>query len=145
VPQIGEDKPVRILHLSFRDFLISNPDTAFHVNEKAKHGEIGTLCFRVMKLHLKKNMCNLESPGTQRATVDPKISAHIFPPEFSYACRYWGIHFASADLTTNEVTRLMTFLKEHLLHWVEAMSLLGLISEVIGVVDRLRNAIPVSS
>lgn len=37
------------------------------------------------------------------------------------------------------------FLQVHFLHWVEAMSLLGLTSEVSGILDRLQTSISVSS
>lgn len=40
---------------------------------------------------------------------------------------------------------VLLFLQEHFLHWVEVMSLLSLISEVVGVLNLLRTATQVSS
>ena len=37
------------------------------------------------------------------------------------------------------------FLKKHFLYWMEAMSILGLASELVGMVDTTRQLIPVSN
>lgn len=37
------------------------------------------------------------------------------------------------------------FLQQHFLHWVEAMSILGFISKVVGLIDILLSVIQVSS
>jgi nucleoside phosphorylase len=139
VPNIGEDKPVRILHLSFRDFLTSTSDKRFRIEENTKHKDIFQLCLKTMNLHLKRNMCDLENPAAERANIDPQTIAHLFPPELSYACRYWGSHFERCDITEIEAVDLLLFLKEHLLHYIEAMALLGLVSEVPRVIGRLRS------
>lgn len=139
-----QEKPVRILHLSFRDFLVSSSESKFRVDERVKHKEIAGFCFKIMKLHLKKNMCKLNSPAAERAGIDPQAIRHLFPSEFGYACRYWVNHFENGEISNKEVGDLMVFLKEHFLHWVEAMSLLGLISEVVGVIHRLQVAFSVS-
>lgn len=62
------DAPVRILHLSFRDYLL-NTKSAFHVDEKETHRKIASHCFRVMGLNLRRNICGLLSYGTQRIDV----------------------------------------------------------------------------
>jgi hypothetical protein len=40
---------------------------------------------------------------------------------------------------------MQLFLQKHFLHWVEAISLLGLISEVVGMLDLLHTDILVSN
>ncbi|KAJ6058363.1 uncharacterized protein N7446_007946 [Penicillium canescens] len=34
------------------------------------------------------------------------------------------------------------FLQKHFLHWVEAMSILGLVSEVVGIINLLQTVVP---
>lgn len=55
------DQPVRILHLSFRDFLVQSK-TKFYVNEPRKHKDILKSCLKTMKARLQKDICNLSSP-----------------------------------------------------------------------------------
>ena len=62
--------PVRILHLSFREFVVQSR-TRFHVNELRKQKEITQFCLRNMQRSLQKNICNLVGPGTRRANIDP--------------------------------------------------------------------------
>ena len=40
--------------------------------------------------------------------------------------------------------KAFSFLKVHFLHWVEAMSVLGIVSEVVGVIKSLQPVIQVS-
>lgn len=40
------DAPVRILHLSFRDFLVNQTSGRFHVDEEATHRKIASHCLR---------------------------------------------------------------------------------------------------
>ncbi|KAJ5751566.1 hypothetical protein N7520_008483 [Penicillium odoratum] len=138
VPIANEsDRPVRILHLSFRDFLVSSSDENFRVPAKTKNSEIAKLCFNMMKLHLKKNVCSLKSPAAKRANIDPQPIRYLFPAELSYACRYWGTHFEGGIISESEAAELLLFLKEYFLYWVEAMSLLGIAMETVGAQNSL--------
>ncbi|RMJ28927.1 hypothetical protein PHISP_00138, partial [Aspergillus sp. HF37] len=67
------DQPIRILHLSFRDFLIQST-TKFFVDEPRKHKDIAKSCLKTMRSRLGRDICNLASPGTHRTDID---SQHI--------------------------------------------------------------------
>ncbi|KAL2859890.1 uncharacterized protein BJX67DRAFT_338145 [Aspergillus lucknowensis] len=109
------DQPVRILHLSFRDFLVQS-GKEFHVDEPKKHKEIAYLCLKTMQNHLRKDICDLESPGTYRADIDPqRIRLHL-PPELQYSCRYWIHHLERSQDLSSEVEDVRLFLQEHFLH-----------------------------
>lgn len=149
-----QDQPVRILHLSFRDFLVQsrpsdqqftpNPQTRFLVDEPRKHKGIAKLCLKTMQ-SLQKDICNLGSPGTRRADIDAQQIRQCLPPELQYSCRYWIHHLKQSQASSSELEDVRLFLQKHFLHWVEAMSLLGLISEVVGMLDALRTVIPVGN
>jgi hypothetical protein len=97
-----------------------------------------------MRFSLCRNICQLPGDGTQRSEIDiHSIDKHL-PPELQYACRYWAEHLALCQDPINELASAFSTLKEHL-HWVEVMSILGLISEAVGAMKRLRPAIQVSS
>ncbi|KAF3011628.1 hypothetical protein E8E14_000831 [Neopestalotiopsis sp. 37M] len=55
----SREQPLRILHLSFRDFLV-NPERCedpFWINEKDTHRELAINCLRVLKKFLKTDLC----------------------------------------------------------------------------------------
>lgn len=138
------DQPVRILHLSFRDFLVRS-GTKFHVDEPIKHKDITQFCLRAMHSHLQKDICNLGSPGTRRADINPQHIRQSLPLHIQYSCRYWIHHLKQSRALSSEIKQGRLFLQKHFLHWVEAMSLLGLLSEVVNMLDILRTVIPVSN
>ncbi|THC87338.1 hypothetical protein EYZ11_013216 [Aspergillus tanneri] len=137
----NRDQPVRILHLSFRDFLVQST-TKFHVNEPQKHKDIVRSCFRTMRSHLREDICNLTDPGALRVDINPLKIRQCLPPELQYSCRYWIHHLKNSEASPSEIEEAQLFLQKHFLHWIEAMSLLDLISEVVGMLDLLRTAIP---
>jgi hypothetical protein len=140
----NRDEPVRILHLSFRDFLFQSR-TEFFVDKPEKHKDIAKDCLKTMRSRLQKNICNLASPGTRRADIDPHHISLQLPPELQYSCRYWIHHLKQSQALSSEIEDVRLFLQKHFLHWVEAMSLLGLVSEVVGMLDLLHTVIPVSN
>ncbi|KAE8390287.1 hypothetical protein BDV23DRAFT_183579 [Aspergillus alliaceus] len=111
------EAPVRILHLSFRDYLLIT-DSPFHVHEQETHRTIALHCLRVMATELKHNICCLASYGTQRMDVDNQVINQHLSAELKYSCHYW-----------------------HFLHWLEALSLIGSISEAVEIIDTLESSI----
>lgn len=135
------DQPVRILHLSFRDFLVQSR-TKFLVDEPKKHKDIANFCLETMQSHLQKDICNLADPGALRADINPLHIRQYLPPELQYSCRYWIHHVKNSRALYCQIEEVRLFLQKHFLHWIEAMSLLGLISEVVSMLDLLRTVIP---
>ncbi|RJE24586.1 WD domain, G-beta repeat protein [Aspergillus sclerotialis] len=131
------DEPIKILHLSFRDFLVQSKDE-FYIDEPKKNKDIAKSCLQTMWSRLQKNICNLASPGTHRADIDHQHIRQCLPPELRYSCRYWIHHLEKSQPLLSEIEDVRLFLQKHFLHWVEAMSLLGLMSEVVGMLDLLR-------
>lgn len=142
-----ETLPVRLFHLSFRDFLLdpeTREKTLFWVNEKEMHYKLTIQCL-LMCQSLRRNICGLPSDGTRRVEVDQHTINRHLPPELQYACRYWAHHLIQCTDLISMMPDALLFLQRHFLHWVEAMSLLSLISEVSWILNRLRAAIPVRS
>ncbi|PWY70883.1 WD domain protein [Aspergillus sclerotioniger CBS 115572] len=132
--------PVRLFHQSFRDFLL-DPSTRgkspFWVDEKGMNQTIFISCLSVMREDLKKNICSLGSYGTKRSDINLKSIDHYLLPELQYSCRYWIHHLARSKDPMSQVNDILTFLKEHFLHWLESMSILGITSEAIIAVNSL--------
>lgn len=142
------DMPVRLLHLSFRDFLLDSKkkdNSPFWIDEKEIHHRLTIQCLTVMHCHLKKNFCNLPGEGTQRTEIDAHSINQYTPSELQYACRYWAQHLVQSKDLNSVIHDAFLFLQKHFLHWVEAMSILGIISEVVGIINLLQSVIHVSS
>jgi hypothetical protein len=95
------------------------------------------------KRGLKRNICDLLSYGTQyedidRQTVDQHLSAAL-----QYSCQYWIYHLQQSEGHVSE-PEVFPFLEKHFLHWLEALSLMGVISEAVGMIDMLQRAVGVS-
>ncbi|KAJ4041197.1 hypothetical protein NW753_010605 [Fusarium oxysporum] len=120
--------PVRLLHLSFRDYLIDpgNRETVdFWLDEKLAHRNLAKHCLRVMRGGLHENMCGLSFPGMRRSAVGARQLEERIPPELQYACMYWIHHQTKVDFEPNESREVYEFLTTHFLHWLEALSLMG--------------------
>lgn len=139
----NRDVPVRILHLSFRDFLIDTK-TMFYVDKQRTHKNIALHCLAIMCCRLKRDICNLESYGTRRTEIDTQSIDQRLPTELRYSCRYWAHHLVESKDLNSMTHNALLFLQKHFLHWVEAMSILGLTSEIVRMIDRLQPVIRVS-
>lgn len=131
-------EPVRLLHLSFRDFLLKKTaENAFWVDEAQTHETIGSNCLRVMNC-LRQDICQLGAPGTNRSSVNPQtINAHL-PPELQYACLYWVYHMQGAGSHDGDSERVFDFLKRYFLYWIEALSLMGRARESLRLIQTLQ-------
>ncbi|KAJ6033757.1 hypothetical protein N7444_011528 [Penicillium canescens] len=147
VPE-SETEPVRLFHLSFRDFILdpeTRKKTYFGMNERDIHYRLAKQCL-LMCQNLRKNICKLPSYGIQRAEVDRQTINIYLPPELQYACRYWTyhlVHCAGLDNITYSALLFLLrhFLREKFLNWVEAMGLLNLTSELLGALDHLETVL----
>ncbi|GMG38934.1 unnamed protein product [Aspergillus oryzae] len=117
------EAPVRILHLSFRDFLVST-EGKFHVDEKQTHRKIASHCLRVMETRLEHNICGLASYGTQHKDIDPQVINQHLTAELQYSCRYWVYHLKQSQGRISE-SEILSFLRKRFLHWLEALALIG--------------------
>ncbi|KAJ3539301.1 hypothetical protein NM208_g5547 [Fusarium decemcellulare] len=134
--------PVRVLHLSFRDFLIgpeSRQGNPFWVDGKATHERIATNCLRLLTSgnHLKQDICSLSWPGTSRHKVEQDLIDSKLPDEIRYACLYWSHHLKQSDIYITDNHEAHQFLQGHFLFWLEALSLLGQMRESSSMLNTL--------
>jgi ABC-type dipeptide/oligopeptide/nickel transport system ATPase component len=137
------NSPIRTFHSSFHDYLLDEEtrnDTEisqFWVDKGEKHELITRQCLNVMGRYLKKNICGLPSYGSNRTEIDPASIARFLPPALQYACHYWVYHLNRSSAPARILDQALLFLKEHFLHWLESMSILGLMSGTLDAVDTL--------
>lgn len=145
--------PVRLLHLSFRDFLVDlekakDPERClFWVDEQKAHQRLAARCLQLLSIDgtLRRNICGLRLPSTPRSEIDQQTIDAALPPEIQYACRYWVYHWKESMCKIKDGGLVHSFMVKHLLHWLEALGLLGRISESIGMVHDLLGLLDVRS
>ncbi|KAM0147384.1 hypothetical protein ACHAPG_010625 [Botrytis cinerea] len=142
------DAPVKILHLSFRDFLLDKEEktpSRFHVDEAESHGRIATKCIQVMSMSgcLKKDLCDVAKPGVLRDQVEKSVIDKCLPAHVQYACRYWVYHLEKSGYNGSGY-EIHKFLNKHFLHWLEALCWMGKISEAVLTITSLESCISVT-
>jgi hypothetical protein len=124
-------EPVRLMHPSFPDFLVSGSrctDARYFVNSTEYHHVFALRCLQIMTADLRRDICDIRDPSLSNANV-PNLNQRLdsnAPAQLRYACKYWHVHVQSAgcfdlDLTT----ALDAFCTKHLLHWLELLSLMN--------------------
>lgn len=145
VPE-SQDSPIRLLHTSFRDFLLDEQRTLgaqFRINKTQTHRDLVDSCLKTMSNALTRDICGLKMPGTVAEDVNLGKIQEFIPAELQYACKYWVWHLESSVKYSEKgveyrlLDKVYTFLKDHLLNWFEALSLLGKMYESIRMLSAL--------
>ncbi|EZG05699.1 hypothetical protein H106_04721 [Trichophyton rubrum CBS 735.88] len=151
IPESPKD-PVHISHQSFREFLLRKREGNHRIwiNEQM-HQDLFTSCIRLLssssQYGLRRDICSLHHPGIEinqidRTRIDKYLSIHT-----AYASRYWIYHLKELDPLQRQNVGLCdnglvhNFLLDHLLHWLEALSLLRESSEGMRTVQLLSSMI----
>lgn len=130
--------PVRILHLSFRDYLLVT-ESPFRIHKQETHGKIASHCLRLMNTQLKHNVCDLASYGAQREDIDPQMINQRLTAGLQYSCRYWVHHLKESNGHISE-SEILAFLKKRFLHWLGALALIGSISDAVEMINTLQSS-----
>lgn len=142
------DTPVRLLHLSFRDFLVDTKETHsksdFWVDEQASHSTLFTKCLELLSRNLKEDVCCLQSPGTLHSDINQAVIDECLPADVRYACMHWAHHLKLRNRRICDNDETHKFLAKYLLNWLEALSILKQSAESIHMLDGLLNTLDVS-
>jgi hypothetical protein len=139
----SKDFPIRLLHLSFREFLVDprkKKKSPFWVDERDTHRKLASRCIELMSSPggLRQDICSLEAPGVLRIDVNDGIVASSLSPELQYACRYWVHHLEQSGQHIHDGEPVQLFLQKHFLHWLEAMSLMRETNRCIHLIHKLQ-------
>jgi hypothetical protein len=140
-------RPLRLHHPSFRDFLLSKDrcgDSKLWVDEKQRHRTLADTCIQLMSTSLKQDICGLSAPGVLVTDVKSSRVGERLPLEVQYACLYWVQHLQKSGEQLYDNDQVHQFLKEHLLHWLEALSWMRKVSEGIHAITSLESIAVVS-
>jgi hypothetical protein len=140
------DDHVYLVHQSAKDYLSDNKGSAavFPAGHYPVHHRIYQESLQNLSTRLRRNIYELEDPAisaSEIATPPPDRDPLI---DLRYSCTYWLDHFLEATSTSvsenisKEYKVASDFFKEHLLHWLESLSLIG---EVRHGILALRNLV----
>ncbi|KZP17833.1 WD40 repeat-like protein [Athelia psychrophila] len=126
----GPQVQIRARHTSFFDFLQdAERSKEFFVDTTTQDQNLVLGCLGVMK-ELRFNICGLETSHLRNANIPDlptRVQTHI-TPHLLYACRFIGVHLQTTSYEKQVGRELKDFLHEHLLHWLEVLSLTKLVN-----------------
>jgi len=146
IPENGK-APIFFSHSSFRDFVLDkqrNNDETFPGDERQQHKALSECCIRLLSRKLRKDICELQVPGSLVQGVCSSLVSQKISPDVHYACLYWVRHLQKSGVQLHDNDDFHQFLKEHLLHWLEALGWLQKTSEGIASLFSLEAQIMVS-
>lgn len=123
---------VRVLHQSFSDYMTEEDcPEKYRINVVEHNAELAASCLEIMLRGLRFNICELRDSCVMNCDVpdlQDRISRNI-KPEILYSCMYWTSHvvqrpFHSVDLLTVQLLDQLLY-GQHLLFWIEVLSLAG--------------------
>ena len=132
-----KDDQVLWYHASFPDFIFSQVRSGsilldtdsrvvdMHCEEAAHHARLSRSCFRIMKSHLRFNICDFPSScllDSEVPDLNHRIEANI-GDSLRYSCLHWVQHLAQTS-SDDRRTEIHDFLQLKILFWIEAMNLL---------------------
>ena len=147
------DSPIRLLHPSFRDFLLNITrcrDSHFWIDQRIIDKNIVTNCLQLMSNSLRQDIYSLKMPGAPTSQLQDNINRYL-PMHVQYACHYWVDHLERTDYNSRievglcDYGQIHSFLETHLLYWLEALSLMGKISQGIVLITKLERMLQVGA
>ena len=127
---------VSIIHPSFPDFL-TDPSRCTHpefvVRLPLHHTILAKRCMKILNVSLRENPCDLQDRLLLNSEVDdlPARVSRYIPAHVQYAARYWPFHLSEACVDEELLRQIEIFCNTHLLHWIETLSLLGVLDTAI--------------
>jgi hypothetical protein len=147
VPDVDDpDGVVHPLHQSFPDFVrqqsgLVHPKLILQLTVGEKRIAERGLC--QLNRHLRFDICDIKDASlfnSQVSDLPTRLNRHV-SAALRYSCRYWLSHLLeytrAASLRAQVPDGLDRFCGEHLLHWVEVLSLTGAMNAVQRVMPEL--------
>ncbi|KAL7919421.1 WD40 repeat-like protein [Trichoderma austrokoningii] len=139
-----KDDVIYFVHQSAKDFLLSNTsDQIFASGIALKHHDIFSRSIQALSQSLRRDIYKLCHPGALPLVPSPDPLAPL-----QYACVYWVDHLRDTAINSAGKTVLQaslhnegtvhSFLKFYLLCWLEALCLMGKLSEGILAIRTLK-------
>jgi hypothetical protein len=119
-----------VCHDSLYGFLIDPSRcrlSQYLISPSHHHEALVDRCLFLLNRHLFQDICDIQTPGIANKEVNlPSRIAQSVPEAVRYACVAWPVHIVACGTVSGMVSAaLLDFCTNHLLHWLEVLSLLG--------------------
>lgn len=139
--------PIRLHHPSLRDFLLDQDrcrDRHFRVVARETHQRLADSCIRLLFTSLKRDILELRAPDIFTSLIESSRVEQYLTPEIQYACHYWVQHLQKSEVNLDDNGPVHKFLRDHFLHWFEALSYMKKTSEGVLAINSLESSMQVS-
>ena len=89
-------------------------------------------------------ICQLATPGSSASEIEDNELSSYLPAALQDACTHWVAHVKKDEFILHDGSAVYKFCREHFLHWLEALSLMGRTAEGISMVTELESMVSVS-
>ncbi|KAJ4331969.1 hypothetical protein N0V95_009770, partial [Ascochyta clinopodiicola] len=132
---------VSFIHLSARDyFTAGNGRQVFSGRAAEEQGQLAECLLDAMDRTLQRDMCGLQKPGARVQEAKGRVQQSCLA-QIAYACEYWVEHLQAGGRSCSSILadsgKVHSFFQRHLLHWLEAMSLVQKMPEAILALQKL--------
>ncbi|KAK7459678.1 hypothetical protein VKT23_009659 [Stygiomarasmius scandens] len=115
---------VTIPHVTFSEYLSTCSDKPWYIDTQAHKNALADHCL--------STLCRAFE------NTELSIAQSVEPEAAAYSCRFWILHILEMMPTPNGFDEvLLDFLKKHLIHWFEAMSILQSSHTCAGLLEQL--------
>lgn len=121
---------LRPLHPSFYNFLTVAMRSQHHyIDPKVHSAAMAAPCLDIIIQHLTKaDICGVGDPFYLNRDISDLTLELAIPEALHYGCRFLVDHIVDVDSSTvSLIKKIETFLLKHLLHWIEALSLMKML------------------
>ena len=144
----GSRSILRVIHPSFLDFLTDRKRSReFFIDIDEHNVSLARGVLQQMNDRLRVNICRLTAQTIQNdklCDLASRLEEHV-PEELAYSCQFWSEHLERAfDQEPELLPLLHEFCDEHMLHWMEVMSLQAETRRAIMAVRNVQKWLPVS-
>ena len=117
------------------------------VNPREHHNILAKCCFETMAHTLRRNVCQIPQDQASLFNRDvsdlsTRVGTHL-PSHVQYAMRRWADHLRDSTIDSETLNSLKTFCYNHLMHWLEGLSLMGDIDVAVDILQVARRALAV--
>jgi hypothetical protein len=140
---------ISFVHQSAKDFLIKEAQNEIYpYGVEAVHHTIFSRSLQAMSRTVQRDIYGLRTPGISIDQVTPPEPDPLVAVR--YSCLYWVDHFLDCHTSKNKIEDLQdsgsvySFLCHSFLYWLEALSLMGSLSNGIVTIRKLENWLKVS-
>ena len=136
------EETIYFVHQTAKDYLVTSESSQILLlDRKEEHCRILAQSLKAMSGTLRKDICNLGRPDVLLKELKAWNQGPLV--HVGYACAFWVDHLCQASELPQQRTGLSNngsvhvFLKKHFLHWLEALSLMGMMSEALVMMGKI--------